>query len=85
MNEKSIYVKIRKMAISLFPTVKDNQISIQKFIDWDKFENIFYNNLYLEYYKIVIKIPLIPKREPKNEIKIKRFNLEKYTFLISYD
>jgi len=73
------------MAMSLFPTVKDNQISIQKFIDWDKFENIFYNNLYLENYKIVIKIPLIPKREPKNEIKIKRFNLGKYTFLISYD
>ena len=44
------------MAMSLFPTVKDNQISIQKFIDWDKFENIFYNNLYLENYKIVIKI-----------------------------
>jgi len=73
------------MAMSLFPTVKDNQISIQKFIDWDKFENIFYNNLYLENYKIVIKIPLIPKREPKNEIKIKKFNLEKYTYLISYD
>ena len=73
------------MAMSLFPTVKDNQISIQKFIDWDKFENLFYNNLYLENYKIVIKIPLIPKRELKNEIKIKKFNLEKYTFLISYD
>lgn len=73
------------MAMSLFPTVKDNQISIQKFIDWDKFENIFYNNLYLENYKIVIKIPLIPKREQKNQIKIKKFNLEKYTFLISYD
>ena len=73
------------MSMSLFPTVKDNQISIQKFIDWDKFENIFYNNLYLENYKIVVKIPLIPKREPKNEIKLKRFNLEKYTFLISYD
>ncbi len=73
------------MAMSLFPTVKDNQISIQKFIDWDKFENIFYNNLYLENYKMVVKIPLIPKQEPKNEIKIKRFNLEKYTFLISYD
>jgi len=73
------------MAMSLFPTVKDDQISIQKFIDWDKFENRFYNNLYLENYKIVIKIPLIPKGEPKNEIKIKKFNLEKYTFLISYD
>ena len=73
------------MAMSLYPTVKDDQISIQKFIDWDKFENIFYNNLYLENYKIVIKIPLLPKRESENQIKIKKFNLEKYTFLISYD
>ncbi len=73
------------MSMSLVPSVNNNQISIQKFIDWDKFENIFYNNLYLENYKIVIKIPLIPKKDLKNEIKIKKFNLEKYTFLISYD
>ena len=72
------------MAMSLLPTVENNQISIQKFIDWDKFENVFYNNLYLENYKIVVKMPLVPRKEPKNEIKIKRFDLENYTFLISY-
>jgi len=73
------------MSMSLLPTIKNNQISIQKFIDWDKFENVFYNNFYLDNYKIVIKMPLVPRKEPKNEIKIKKFNLEKYTFLISYD
>lgn len=73
------------MAMSLLPTVENNQISIQKFIDWDKFENVFYNNLYLENYKIVVKMPLVPRKEPKNEIKIKKFDLENYTFLISYD
>lgn len=73
------------MAMSLIPTIKNNQISIQKFIDWDKFENVFYNNFYLDKYKIVIKMPLFPKKEKNNEIKIKKFNLEKYTFLISYD
>jgi len=71
--------------MSLLPTVKNNQISIQKFIDWDKFENVFYNNFYLENYKIVIKMPLAPRKKPKHEIKIKKFDLEKYTFLISYD
>jgi len=71
--------------MSLFPAVKDNQISVQKFIDWDKFENIFYNNFYLDNYKIVIKTPLLPKEKREHEIKIKKFNLEKYTFLISYD
>jgi len=73
------------MAMSLLPTIKNNQISVQKFIDWDKFENVFYNNFYLDKYKIVIKMPLVPKKELKDEIKIKKFNLEKYTFLISYD
>lgn len=73
------------MAMSLLPTIKSNQISIQKFIDWDKFESVFYNNFYLDKYKIVIKTPLIPREEPKDQIKIKKFNLEKYTFLISYD
>ncbi len=73
------------MAMSLLPTVKNNQITVQKFIDWDKFENVFYNNFYLDKYKIVIKMPLVPKKELKDQIKIKKFNLEKYTFLISYD
>ena len=73
------------MSMSLFPAVKDNQISIQKFIDWDKFENLFYNNLYLENYKIVIKIPLISQKGSENDIKIKKFDLTKYTYLVSYE
>ncbi len=73
------------MAMSLVPQVKDDQISIQKFIDWDKYKNVFYNNFYLENYKIVIKMQLPSKEESRDEIKIKKFNLEKYTFLISYD
>lgn len=73
------------MVMSLVPQVKDDQISIQKFIDWDKYKNVFYNNFYLENYKIVIKMQLPSKEESRDEIKIKKFNLEKYTFLISYD
>ena len=73
------------MAMSLLPAVRNNEISIQKFIDWDKFENVFYNNFYLGKFKIVIKIPLIPRKEINDEIKIKKFNLERTTFLISYD
>jgi hypothetical protein len=73
------------MAMSLFPTVKKEDISLQKFIDWDKFENKFHNNFYLENYKIVIKIPLLPEKKEEKKLKIKKFDLEKYTFLISYD
>ncbi|HDZ18550.1 hypothetical protein LCGC14_0616090 [marine sediment metagenome] len=71
--------------MSVVRTVKSNDVIIQKFIDWDKFENVFYNNFYLENFKIVVKVPLFPNLDPKEDLKIKKFNLEKYTFLISYD
>jgi hypothetical protein len=71
--------------MSLLPVIEDKEIEIQKFIDWDKFKNVFYNNFYLQNYKIVIKIPLVPRKSNKEDIKIKKFDLEKYTFLVSYD
>ncbi|MFX1478451.1 MAG: hypothetical protein ACFFCI_09980 [Promethearchaeota archaeon] len=70
--------------MSVVPAVKENEISIRKFIDWDKFKNIFYNNIYLENYKVVIKMPLLPQMDSEDDIKIKKFNLEKYTYLCSY-
>ena len=70
--------------MSLVPAVKKSEISISKFIDWDKFKKKFYNNIYLEDYKIVIKMPLIPKKDSAETIKIKKFNLEKYTYLCAY-
>ncbi|MFX1388941.1 MAG: hypothetical protein ACFE9Z_02630 [Promethearchaeota archaeon] len=71
--------------MSLYSAVEKEQLLLQKFIDWDKFENIFYNNFYLENYKLVIKIPLLPQEKNEKDLRIKKFNLEKYTFLISYD
>ena len=44
--------------MSIVPAVENNVIELRKFIDWDKFKNVFYNNFYLEKYKIVIKMPL---------------------------
>ncbi|KKL96911.1 hypothetical protein LCGC14_1839750 [marine sediment metagenome] len=69
----------------VIPTTEKREAFIKKFIDWDKIENDFYNNFYLNNCKVVVKTPLIPKRGSRNKIKIKKFNLEKYTFLISYD
>ncbi|MFX0025680.1 MAG: hypothetical protein ACFE8M_04635 [Candidatus Hermodarchaeota archaeon] len=71
--------------MSLFPTTKKEKLIFSKFIDWDKFENCFYNNIYLEDYKIVVKMPLIPRKNSKKDIKIKKFDLTKYTYLVSYD
>ena len=63
---------------------KENEILIRKFIDWDKCKNTFYNNIYLDNYKIVIKMPFLPIEDSEDDLKIKKFNLEKYTYLCSY-
>ncbi|MHA2037704.1 MAG: hypothetical protein ACW972_04940 [Promethearchaeota archaeon] len=70
--------------MSVISEVRNDQTSVQKFIDWDKCKNIFYNNIYLENQKIVIKMPLIPIEGSEEDIKIKKFDLSKYTFLINY-
>ncbi len=55
---------------------------VNKFIDFDKKSEIFYNNLYIDG-EIVIKIPL--NSNNGKTIKIDKFDLSKYTYLISYD
>ena len=59
---------------------------VNKFIDFNKNERIFYNNLYLDEYKIVIKIPLSLsyKKRRINDIKIEEFNLADSIYLFSY-
>ena len=71
--------------MSVVPSVEKDDITISMFLDWDKYENCFYNNLYLEDYKIVIKIPLIIDKPITDDLKIKKFNLAKYTYLVSYE
>jgi len=70
--------------MSVLSEVSKNQTTIQKFLDWDRLKNVFYNNIYLEDQKIVIKMPLVPIENSENDIKIKKFDLCKYTFLINY-
>lgn len=70
--------------MSLILPVEKEEILIQKFIDWDKCKNMFYNNIYLENCKIVIKMPLIPRDGSEDDMKIKKFDLGRYTYLCSY-
>jgi len=73
--------------MSTVPALKNESESVSMFLDWCKYTNIFYNNLYLEDYDWVIKMPIIPQgSETQNKIKIKlkKFNLTKYTYLLSY-
>jgi hypothetical protein len=53
-----------------------------KFIDFDKKSEIFYDNLYING-DVVIKIPL--NSNNGKTIKLDKFNLSKYTYLITYD
>ena len=76
--------------MSVVPSLKNESISTSMFLDWCKYKNIFYNNLYLEDYDWLIKMPIMPQgseRRDKNnrdEIKLKKFNLTRTTYLISY-
>ncbi|MFO8019674.1 MAG: hypothetical protein R6U96_13695 [Promethearchaeia archaeon] len=63
------------------------QEKFKKFIDFDKRHHVFFDNLYVEDLKIVIKHPLIVGQHNKTDIpdlKVEKFNLTKYTFLTPY-
>ena len=71
--------------MSTVSSLKKESLSISMFLDWCKYKNIFYNNLYLEDYDWVVKMPLIRQgSETQNDIKLKKFDLTKYTYLLSY-
>ena len=55
-------------------------------IDYDKKEKIFYNNIYFKSCDMVLKIPISREKGPfsKHRIKIEKFNLTKYVYLIHY-
>ena len=65
--------------------IKDNYLN--KFIDFNKNKMIFYNNLYLEDLKMVIKIPLRFSNRKRliDDIKVEHFNLANSIYLFSYD
>ena len=70
---------------------KDNS-TVNKFLDFDKSKDVFYDNLYLCEQKIVVKIPICKRlysktkevSEANRKLKIEPFNLTKYTYLTSY-
>ncbi|MFX1397675.1 MAG: hypothetical protein ACFFAS_11615 [Promethearchaeota archaeon] len=71
--------------MSIQAPVEEEDLVLSKFIDFDKNENVFYDNLYIDDYKIVLKIPLFKKHERKNDITIEKFTLENYLYLFAYE
>jgi len=71
--------------MSAVPSLKNEINSVSRFLDWCKYKNVFYNNLYLEEYDWVIKMPLIPQdKNNRDKIKFKKFDLTSYVYLLSY-
>lgn len=75
------------MPVLLSPRTKSEVFTTSKFIDFDKDRKIFYNNLYLDDFKIVIKMPCVSTEKDidQNLIKIEKFDLVKYTYLLTYE
>ena len=71
--------------MAMAPHLDKDVSNLSKFIDFDKNHNIFYNNLYIEDYDFVIKIPLALRKEIQEKIKIEKFNLAKYIYLLDYE
>ncbi|MFX1256891.1 MAG: hypothetical protein ACFFAN_03450 [Promethearchaeota archaeon] len=63
--------------------MEEEEFVTKKFIDFDKNRKIFYNNLYIKDFRIVVKMPL-NKKDNSKDVKIKKFDLSKYTYLLSY-
>jgi len=65
--------------------IRNEELRYKRFIDFDKQKEIFYDNLYLDEYHWVIKIPMIIESKQNEDLKVEKFDLTKYTYLISYD
>ena len=52
------------------PNIKNEDFKITKFIDFDKINEQFYNNFYLNDLNIVVKMPLKCKNKMREDIRI---------------
>lgn len=67
---------------------QEHEFGQQKHIDFDKIEKSFYDNIYFEDINFVVKVLLICLKSPEtysDDLKIEKFELTKYIYLISHD
>lgn len=71
--------------MALIPSLDEGMFNLSKFIDFDRDKNVFYNNLYIQDCDFVVKIPLSKQKTLPEKVKIEKFNLAKYTYILDYD
>jgi len=64
---------------------KKRKKSIRGYIDFDKQDAHYYNNMYLDEFNVVIKMPLFEPEKTEEIAIIDRFDLWNRIFLLSYD
>lgn len=64
---------------------KKKEQSISGYIDFDKRDFHYYDNLFLEEFNVVVKMPLLEPEKTEEIAIIDRFNLSNRIFLLSYD
>lgn len=74
--------------MSVSSSLKEREFEVSKFIDLDKDKTYIYNNLYIDNFDMVIKLPIsIHNSEEfvsKEEIRIEKFDLTEYIYLLNY-
>ena len=60
-------------------------VVLKKFINFDKNRKIFYDNLWINEEKIVVKMPLLEDQDLRDNLKIEEFNLANNIFILAYD
>lgn len=67
---------------------REQEFGERKHIDFDIIEQSFYENIYFEDIDFVVKILLICLKNPEtysDDIKIEKFELSKYNYLIHHN
>jgi len=75
--------KTRDMKLSCINLHYKGGKKMGHFMDFDKYEGVVYNNLWLDEEKIVVKMPVM-EQPSCIDLKIEGFDLQRYTYLLHY-
>ena len=71
----------KKMYIPHIEVRNHEEFLTKRFLEYDKNNNQICDNLYLDTYKIVVKVPISQNPNLKDVVKFERFNISNNVFL----